>query len=306
MDNLQLVLFSSDIYDDSATGTLAFKAPNSENMILDLLKHGIKCSTIKDDRKYPVSENVLVISSLDDDLNRAVMFGVASAAYKEPKEIDSGKSSPVKETNSSPLYASSQLSFFSSEKATELPMVIEGFDEIDYDFINRIFLRFHGLPVTIAETERLIIREFTEEDSTSLYSITDLFDSREKTESWLKDYIKNVYPFFDYGYWGVYEKSTGKLIGECGINSSEINGQYENEIGYIIAPASRKKGYASETIGKIFEIAKERYEMKRVVALIEEGNTASVHTAESLGMHFEARFAGKDYKHKLVYVKELG
>ena len=47
-------------------------------------------------------------------------------------------------------------------------MVIEGFEEVDDEFLERIFQRCHGQPWEIARTKRCVIRELSLEDLPAL------------------------------------------------------------------------------------------------------------------------------------------
>ena len=113
-----------------------------------------------------------------------------------------------------------------------------------------------SLPLYIAETERLFLRELTEEDRPLVLGL--MRDDAGKPgegrqaagpgEARLRDpetfaaYVKNQYRFYEYGLWGVFRKEDGAFLGLCGFGPDEEDGV--PELGYHIAAGERGKGYA--------------------------------------------------------------
>jgi RimJ/RimL family protein N-acetyltransferase len=94
----------------------------------------------------------------------------------------------------------------------------------------------------ILETERLIIREYTEEDFDSLYEI---LSDGETMKYYPKPYDENgvqrwinwclgSYSENGFGLWALELKDTGVFIGDCGISLQNIDGETLPEIGYHI------------------------------------------------------------------------
>ncbi len=89
----------------------------------------------------------------------------------------------------------------------------------DDRYLERVVRRHLGLPWTIAETERLLIREFTESDAA--------FVLREDTDSeadrvfyspdLLREYIRCQYGFYECGVWALIEKTGGTFVGKAGL-----------------------------------------------------------------------------------------
>lgn len=178
-----------------------------------------------------------------------------------------------------------------------LPFVAEGFDEVDYYFLERVYQRFHGLPWTVAETERCVLREITLGDLDDLYELyrppemtrymDGLFADREKEEEYTKAYIENMYYFYGYGLWVVMEKETGRLIGRAGLEQRKEGDETLLEMGYCIAVDRQRMGYATEVCREILHFAEEFLDFDRIYCFIQKENAVSVHLAEKLGFHWE-------------------
>ncbi len=172
--------------------------------------------------------------------------------------------------------------------------LIEGFDEIDYDFICRVYQEDHWAPSEIVSTKRLMIKELSEADAEALYPIlkeqeytagSELCPSSLEEEiERRKAYIQNVYRFYGYGLWGVFLKDSGKLIGCCGIELKEMNGRGEYELSYLIAGEYQRLGYAYEAASAVIHYFTEHYDPDRIVAVIAPENLPSQRLAERLGM----------------------
>lgn len=163
--------------------------------------------------------------------------------------------------------------------------IIEGFDEVDADFLEKMFQRGRGIPWTIAETERLILREFSVEDH------CHIFPEISTDPEFTSKYIENMYGIFGYGIWAVVLKETGQIIGRAGVyDCSALDGF---ELGYAIDSPFRQKGYAHEACGAALDFAENRLGLKEIYALIEPANQESIRVALSLGFR---QIMGKSVK----------
>lgn len=181
--------------------------------------------------------------------------------------------------------------------------LIESFESVNYYDLNMILQRAHNRPVTIATTKRLTIRELTVDDIKDLYEIyrnpqvkefiDDIDDYLENEIEKHKAYIKNVYSFYGYGLWGVYSNDNKKLIGRCGIQNRNINGQNEVELGYLLDVNHWGFGYAIECTSKAIQYAFEYLDIPRIVAVIDKRNTRSVKVAKHIGMTLESEIVDR-------------
>ncbi len=194
-------------------------------------------------------------------------------------------------------------------------VLLESFETIDNRFFKNVLHRSLGEPVTIANTKRLKIRELAKEDVREIYQIyqnpdvakyiPDIEDYLDAEIEKQKAYIRNVYSFYGYGIWGVYSKTSKKLIGRCGIENLMIDGREEIALSYLLDREHWGYGYALECCRAVFEYAKTELDITRIVAVIDKQNQRSVHTAKNLGMVLEKEitYKGRD---SYLYAISLG
>jgi RimJ/RimL family protein N-acetyltransferase len=146
----------------------------------------------------------------------------------------------------------------------------------------------------ITQTERLIIRPFTEQDIDALflmnsipamlkYSPTAAFTSREQAEALFHNVILQDYQQRGFGRWAVEHKADNKVIGFCGPKFiPEFN---EVELGYRYFPEYWGMGIGSEAAQAALK-AFPQFGIDKTIALILEGNVGSEGVAKRVGMHW--------------------
>jgi len=175
-------------------------------------------------------------------------------------------------------------------------ILVEGMDDVDVYFLDRISKRKEKIPWITAVTERTYLREMTLDDLDRVYEIysgegitdyvDDLFD-RDEEEEYIKSYIDNMYFFYGYGMWLVCLKDSGEIIGRAGIEQRNTSGDTLLEIGYLISSEYQHQGYASEVIDELIKFARENlYDFDTINVFIRPGNNASVQLIQKKG--FEA------------------
>ncbi|MDO5294418.1 MAG: GNAT family N-acetyltransferase [bacterium] len=144
------------------------------------------------------------------------------------------------------------------------------------------------------ETERLLLRELTDEDFTKLYEILSDKETMEHypkpfTEEKVKDWItwnKENYKTFGFGLFAVVLKENGHMIGDCGITMQAINGRVRPEIGYHINKNYQKKGYATEAARRCRDFIFENTPFNMVYTYMKYSNISSYTVAIKNGMRF--------------------
>lgn len=157
-------------------------------------------------------------------------------------------------------------------------------------------------------TERLLLRHFKSTDDNALHQSVfndsevmrfgDGPQSLEWTRAWIEHCQQDYYEARGYGPFAVIERSTRLLIGYCGLfYFSDVNGQPEVELGYRLARSAWGKGYATEAAITARDYALTALGMKRLIAIIDPANIASIRVAEKLGMKFESEVMFEGYSH---------
>jgi [ribosomal protein S5]-alanine N-acetyltransferase len=163
------------------------------------------------------------------------------------------------------------------------------------------------------ETERLILRPLTEGDAGFIFElvndpsfIQNIGDRNVRTLDDAKRYITNgpvaSYAKNGFGLYLVELKDTGQPIGMCGlIRRSMLN---DVDIGYAYLPRFWSKGYAIEAALVMKQYARDVIGLKRLVAVVDPQNTASIRLLEKLGMTFDrmVKLAEDDIELKLFYI----
>jgi len=89
------------------------------------------------------------------------------------------------------------------------------------------------------------------------------------------------------GLWTTVERSTGALLGRCGLLPWTIEGRDEVELAYLIDKARWGEGFATEAAQAIVQHAGQELGLHRLICLIAPGNVASMRVARKVGMAFE-------------------
>ena len=203
--------------------------------------------------------NALFIGAKDETLQAGCEAGLAVAAMKNPE--------------------------FPGQSYEAVDILIEGFEEVDFFFLERIYQRKHGIPWRVIETERCYLREMTLEDLDELYEIygeegiADYIEplyERQEEEIYTKAYIQNMYGYYGYGMWLVFDRFTDKMIGRAGLNNQEIEGEIILEMGYLIRNGYQNQGYATEVCKAILDYAAEALEFPCVYCLVDSENEKSI------------------------------
>lgn len=177
----------------------------------------------------------------------------------------------------------------------EVLFAVEEPGEADAEFFDRIYRRYREIPWVIAETERCIVRESTEEDVESFvkiygelqdagYRVTEEFchESRQERE-YVRKYIRKFYEIFGYGIWTVVWKDSGEVIGRVGFEHSSDEREEALMLGYMTALPWQRKGIAEEVCRAALSFARAELEVCRIGVKIDAENVASLRLAQKLG-----------------------
>lgn len=147
-------------------------------------------------------------------------------------------------------------------------------------------------------TARTVIRPYTEADIERIAPVlsdplTMRFWPQPLTPEQIKEWVRRSIRSFaaqGLGRMLVEQRATGVVIGDCGIVYTEINGQQEHDLGYIIHHPFWRQGYALECSHAVLEDGIQRLGLRRLVANMACDHSGSIRVAERLGMLRETEF----------------
>lgn len=158
--------------------------------------------------------------------------------------------------------------------------------------------------MTIIETERLILREWQNEDLPAFSRINQdpqvlEFLPAPLTVQETADWIKRIQQHFkehSYGLYAATLKSTGELIGYIGLNIPAFESHFTPcvEIGWRLASEHWGYGYATEGAKAVLEYGFDRAELKEIVSFTVPANQRSIAVMEKIGM---SRNESDDFRH---------
>ena len=151
----------------------------------------------------------------------------------------------------------------------------------------------------VIETERLFLREMTDDDFLALYKVLSNSDimqhypyvfDEDRVRGWIQRNIKR-YRELGFGLWAVCLKQTGEVIGDCGLTMQLINGEIKPEIGYHIRADKQRQGYAKEAAIAVRDWTFNNTPFNIVYSFIKYTNEPSAKTAMSYGCKQMDEFA---------------
>ena len=148
----------------------------------------------------------------------------------------------------------------------------------------------------VAQTARLRLREWDEEDEVRFYAVMNRPEVMEHLggvqtpEEWSAAYQRVVGFQRDYGhtFWIIEQRGSGEILGFCGIKrvnapgAGDLTGKHE--IGWRVVPESWGKGIAKEAAIASMDLAFDRFDAPQVIATTVPANAASQGLMKRLGM----------------------
>lgn len=155
----------------------------------------------------------------------------------------------------------------------------------------------------VIETGRLQLRQMTSDDVPDLLKVfadaeamrfypAPFDEARMRT--WVEWNLRS-YETRGHGLWALALRSTGEVIGDCGLVSQEIEGVPEIEVGYHVRRDLWGRGLATEAALACIDHGFHRFGFGRFVSLIHPQNSPSRRVAEKMGMTLrrEVEWKGK-------------
>ncbi|MBD0741284.1 GNAT family N-acetyltransferase [Streptomyces sp. CBMA152] len=154
------------------------------------------------------------------------------------------------------------------------------------------------------ETERLVLRPFSDADADHLFALDSDPDvmrfinggrptSREAIRALTLPRLLHDYPCFGTrGYWAAEEKGTGTFLGWFEFRPLDDDSTAVVELGYRLNKAAWGKGYAAEGSRALMEKGFTDLGVERVTANTMAVNTRSRRVMEKAGLSFLRNFTG--------------
>jgi RimJ/RimL family protein N-acetyltransferase len=146
------------------------------------------------------------------------------------------------------------------------------------------------------ETRRLILRVMKKDDAKELLDIFSdpiamqyfggvIFD-RARMDKWV---LSNLDHQAKYGFslYSVILKDNNEIIGDCGLETDEIDGELIVGIGFDFKQACWGRGYATEAAMAVLKYGFTQFDFDRIRGWIDPENVPSRRVAERIGMNVE-------------------
>ena len=145
----------------------------------------------------------------------------------------------------------------------------------------------------VLRTERLTLRWIDEGDAAFVLAlmnepswIANIGDRGLRTlddaRGWIAEKLVSSYWQNGLGLWAVVRRSDGELLGMCGL--LERDSLPSVDVGYALFPRFWGQGYARESTSAVLRYAREALGRRRVLAVVQPENRASIRVLESMGM----------------------
>ena len=167
------------------------------------------------------------------------------------------------------------------------------------------------------ETERLILRDWREEDWAPFWEGTNTPAvmqwlggvADEETRAAARGRLETYQRDFGHTFWVVERKEDGAILGFCGLKRcTDENGPFGMvEVGWRLREDAWGKGYAKEAAAASLDLSFDRFGSQETIAITVRGNKASWGLMERLGMarrpdlDFNEAFWSRDYGTVIVY-----
>jgi [ribosomal protein S5]-alanine N-acetyltransferase len=102
-----------------------------------------------------------------------------------------------------------------------------------------------------------------------------------------------------FGLWWWRERGSGELVGQAGLNRTDVEGEPVVEVGWSISPARWGEGFAPEAAGASLVWGWKRAGLEEIVAFTLPDNLASRRVMDKLGMSYVRDFEREGLPHVL-------
>jgi RimJ/RimL family protein N-acetyltransferase len=136
------------------------------------------------------------------------------------------------------------------------------------------------------ETERLMIRPLRVDDA----------DDLEQSEDWIREKVDRFERDEGMSLWAVVDRLSSRAVALAGLQWEQIDGRRELDLGCVVAPDARGRGYATEASTAVLHAALGAG-FERITAMTGFDNTAALRVLAKLDFApaGETSFEGRRY-----------
>lgn len=172
------------------------------------------------------------------------------------------------------------------------------------------------LPMLPVATPRLVLRELTPDDAPFILELVNdpawlrfigdrNVHSLEDALGYIQKMREGSYTRHGFGLWAVDRRETGEVLGLCGLIRRDALAHVD--VGFAFLERHRGRGYAREAAAATLDLARDRFDLRKVVAITDLDNAASQKVLEGVGFRFERKIHWGETNEDLgLYAKELG
>lgn len=194
-------------------------------------------------------------------------------------------------------------------KSTEVNFMNKKDNKCEFSFFLEVIMELIGTKTI--ETERLLLRKYTINDSGDMYNnwakhedcfkflpwepCISIHEAENRINKWLELYKENT--FYQ---WGIELKRNKEVIGFINLhNVDEYN--FSAETTYILSPKFWNEGIMTEAVRAVFKFGFERIGLNRISADYFSGNDISQKVMLKSNMSYEGTFKERYFKSDRFY-----
>lgn len=140
-------------------------------------------------------------------------------------------------------------------------------------------------PFPVLETDRLILRQLTLEDTKAIFGLRtnkeintfitrNIPNNLSETRAFI-DMISALVEKNDGVFWVIEAKQSNYLIGTIGLRHFEVDENYA-EVGYELHPDFQERGFMSEALQEVLKFGFNNLNLKTIEAFTHKNNMASI------------------------------
>lgn len=150
--------------------------------------------------------------------------------------------------------------------------------------------RLTAFPLDERDREELLLMHQNENVMATLGGVR----SEDESSRWMTENLDH-WDRHGFGIWIFRNATDGRFVGRGGIRCVEVGGSSEIELAYALLSDCWGMGLGTEMSEAILRMGLERFQVIRVVALIDAANNRSRRLAEKLGFEFEKNVVWKGF-----------